>query len=243
MKNLLTIVVIRYSEGLSSSPLHDGIELLYPQENETETAFTSRAIKDAKGKYVLLLRQKFKLDDINPFLNALDKNSSDMIQFEGGIVIKTSIAKGVVKRCPDLFSCYILSILDCKSILKSNYCPFIFEKREVVFTEANYNGLLVAARAFIAVKAKLTKDMYTLTMNALCKRLVIFYIVAMIGIKEGKINSEPLISFDSQLKGEIVLYLALEKNFTAAKLTKLRKKGFKISYFTAIKFKKILKAQ
>ena len=65
----------------------------------------------------------------------------------------------------------------------------------------------------------------------------------MVAIKEGRLESEKLISFDNRLKGEIVLFLALEKNFKAANLTKLRKKGFKISRFTAKKFKKLLKNQ
>lgn len=230
-------------DGTNSSTLYDGIELIYPVEREPETDFTSRAIKDANGKYLILLRQKFKFADLSTLLNILDKNSSDMVQFEGGIAVKTSIAKGVVKHCPDLFSCYILSILDCKSVLKSNYTPLSFAKTEVDFTEANYKGLLVAAKEFAAVKAKLSKDMYSLVINALCRRLVIFYLAAMIGIKDGNVESNVLVEFDSKLKGEIVLYLALEKNFTYAKLTKLRKKGFKISRLKANKFKKILKLQ
>ncbi len=62
----------------------------------------------------------------------------------------------------------------------------------------------------------------------------------MLAIKCGEVDGEELVKFDGRLKSEIVLYLALEKNFTAAKLSKLRKKNFKISYFTAKKFKKIL---
>ena len=243
MKTLLSIVVSYDTGAKHASTLYDGIELIYPEENEPEKDFVARAIKNAKGKYAVLLEKKFMLADVNSLLNILDKNSPDMVIFSDGTAIKTSIMKTVVKDCVDMFSCFILSVLNCKTVLKSTYTPFSFDKSEVKFTENNYEGLLIAARAFVAVKAKLSKDIYSHTLNALCARLVIFYLAAMIAIKEGRWDVENLIEFDGKLKGEIVLYLALEKNFKAAKLTKLRKKGFKISKFTSKKFKKILKAQ
>lgn len=242
MKNLLSIVVGCDSGVKNSSTLYDGIELIYPKEGEPE-ADVIRELKNVNSKYAVLFGHKFKFADVSSLLNTIDKSSHDLIQFNGGVAIKSSIVKAAAKNSPDIFSCYILSVLNCKSILKSNYTPFILEKSEMNFTEENYNGLLTAAREFIATKAKISKDIYSITMNALCQRLVIFYLTAMIGIKEGKIDSEPLIAFDCKLKGEIVLYLALEKNFTYAKLTKLRKRGFKISKFKANKFKKILKKQ
>ena len=63
---------------------------------------------------------------------------------------------------------------------------------------------------------------------------------AMVAIREGNLAVEQFKAFDGKLKAEIVLYLALEKRFTAAKLHKLRDKDFKISRWTAKKFKKIL---
>lgn len=243
MKTLLSIVVSNDTGLKHASTLYEGIELIYPEENEAEKDFIARAIKNAKGKYTVLLEHKFMLADVNSLLNILDKNSPDMVMFSGGTAVKTSVMKSVVKDCVDAFSCFILSVLECKTVLKSTYTPFSFDKSEVKFTENNYSGLLIAAQAFVAVKAKLSKDIYSHTMNALCARLVIFYLAAMIAIKEGRWDVENLISFDGRLKGEIVLYLALEKNFKAARLTKLRKKRFKISKFTAKKFKKILKMQ
>ena len=243
MKNLLTIVVGYDTDARHASTLYDGIELIYPEKEENQKDFISRAVKNAKGKYSVLLEQKFMLADLNSLLNILDKNSPDMVIFAGGTALKTSIIKNVVKDSKDIFSCFILSVLSCKTVLKSTYIPFSLGKSETNFTEDNYAGLLTSAEAFVAVKSKLSKDIYSHTINALCARLVTFYLTAMVAIKEGKLESEKLISFDSRLKGEIVLYLALEKNFTAAKLVKLRKKGFKISRFTAKKFKKLLKAQ
>lgn len=240
MKKLLTIIA---KNSIQAETACNGIEIFYPEENESEKNFALRAAKNADGKYTVIIEQKFALSDIDSLLNILDKNSSDMVIFEGGTAVKTSIVKGTVKECRDIFSCMILSILDCKSLLKSAFTPFSFEKSEAVFTEDNYEGLLIAAKAFIDKKSKLAKEHYVHILNAICSKLVVLYLTAMIAIKEGKIDSQSLISFDGKLKGEIVLYLALEKRFKYAKLIKLRKKGFKISKFTAKRFKRALKAQ
>lgn len=243
MKNLLSIVVSCDTGDKHASTLYDGIELIYPEENENEKDFVLRAIKNAKGKYAVLVDKKFMFADMNSLLNILDKNSPDMVCFTGGTAVKTSVIKSVAKDCADLFSCFVLSVLSCKTILKSTYMPFTFIKRDVSFSDANYSGILIAAEAFGSAKSKLSKDIYSYTMNALCVRLVSFYLFAMVAIKDGKMERETLVSIDSRLKSEIVLFLALEKNFTAAKLNKLRKKNFKISRFTAKKFKKILKSK
>ncbi len=241
MRNLLTIVVSCDTGLKHASTLYDGIELIYPEENETEKDFVMRAVKNAKGKYAVLLEQKFRFADVNTLLNILDKNSSDMVSFTGGTAIKTSVIKAAAKDCADLFSCFALSVLNCKTVLKSVYMPFTFERAETAFSDDNYSGILIAAEAFGAAKSKLSKDVYSHVLNALCARLITFYLYAMICIKEGSWENEKLISFDGRLKSEIVLYLALEKNFTYAKLSKLRKKDFKISSLTAKKFKKTIK--
>ena len=240
MKKLLTVIVGCDTAEKHASTLYDGIELIYPEQNESEKDFLSRAVKCANGKYAVLLNQEFKFADINSLMNILDKNSPDMVVFAGGTALKTSVIKTVVKDCRDVFSCFILSVLCCKTVLKSTYMPFYFIKSEVNFTEDNYLGLLASAEAFGSAKAKLSKDIYSHALNALCARLVSFYLYAMVAINEGSMDSEKLTSFDGRLKAEIVLYLTLEKNFTGAKLSKLRKKNFKISRLTAKKFRKLL---
>ena len=240
MKTLLTLIALYRTDA--DEPC-EGVEIIYSENNESEKDFVTRAIKAAKGKYAVLIHQKFKLADVNSLLNLLDKNSPDMFVFVGGTAIKTSVVKGAVKDCEDMFSCFILSVLSCKTILKSLYTPFLFIKSEVTFDEVNYSGLLIASEEFSSKKAKLSKDIYSHAMNALCSRLVNFYLVAMVAIKEGRLDGKKLIDFDGRLKAEIVLYLTLEQNFTGAKLTKLRKKGFRISGLTAKKFRKLLNAQ
>lgn len=240
MKILLTIVVNGDIGTRNAPPLYDGIEIIYPEENENEKDFLVRAIKNAKGKYAVLSDRKFMLADLNSLLNILDKNSADMVSFTGGVAIKISLIKNVIKDCTDLFSCLILSVLSCKTVLKSIYTPFVFEKFRPKFSEANNAGIFLAAEAFSKEKASLSKEVYSYCLNTLCNRLVTYYLYTMLAIRDGDVESDELVKFDSRLKSEIVLYLALEKNFTAAKLSKLRKKNFKISYFTAKKFKKVL---
>lgn len=240
MKILLTIVVNGDIGTKNAPPLYDGIEIIYPDENESEKDFIVRAIKNAKGKYAVLADRKFMLADLNSLLNILDKNSADMVSFTGGVAIKLSLVKNAVKDCTDLFSCLILSVLGCKTVLKSLYTPFVFSKYQPVFSEANNAGIFLSAEAFSSAKASLTKEFYSYCLNTLCNRLITYYLYTMLEIKSGEVDSEELVKFDGRLKSEIVLYLALEKNFTAAKLSKLRKRNFKISYFTAKKFKKIL---
>ena len=173
MKNILTILVKCDSETSHPSSLYDGIDIIY-SEKESEKDFVLRAIKNATGKYAVLLEQKFKFANINSLLNVLDKNSPDMVIFDGGTAIKTPIIKGIVKNCEDVFSCVVMSTLSCKTVLKSDYVPFSFDNCETVFTEENYDGLLAAAREFIDVKAKLSKEIYAFAMNALCSRLITF---------------------------------------------------------------------
>ena len=187
----------------------------------------TRAIKTAKGKYTVLSDRKFRLADINSLLNILDKNSADMVSFTGGTAIKTNLIKNALKDCTDIFSCLVLSVIGCKTVLKSLYTPFSFEKYQPVFSEDNNAGILLAAEVFCAEKAALSKEVYSYCLNTLCNRLITYYLYTMLAIKCGEVDGEELVKFDGRLKSEIVLYLALEKNFTAAKLSKLRKRILK----------------
>ena len=175
-----------------------------------------------------------KLADVQSILNILDKNTADIVCFMGGAVFRTAIMKNAVKDCEDAFSCRVLALLECKNLLKTVYNPFIFVKRAKDFTEENTEGIKKA-------KAKLTKEIYSFAFDMLCSKLVTYYLYSMLAIKDGSMPAEKLIDFDNKLKAEIVLYLALDKRFTYAKLQKLRDKGFKIPSLTARKFKKCLK--
>ena len=239
MKNLLTIVVC-HSDNNDIATC-DGVEFIFPEEGENEKNFLTRAFKQAKGKYSLVCENTLKLADVQSVLNILDKNTADIVCFVGGAVFRTAIMKNAVKDCEDAFSCRVLALLECKNLLKTVYNPFIFVKRAKDFTEENTEGILLAAAEFKKAKAKLTKEIYSFAFDMLCSKLVTYYLYSMLAIKDGSMPAEKLIEFDNKLKAEIVLYLALDKRFTYAKLQKLRDKGFKISSLTARKFKKCLK--
>lgn len=240
MKILLTIVVCDINGGKRTESLHDGIEIIYPEDGENEKDFLNRAARLARGKYVLTCVRGFRLYDVQPLLNILDKNPADMVCFVGGCVIKTAIYKGTVKECLDSFSCRALAVMDCKSLLKTVYNPFLFEKEPSEFTDENAAALLACAKQLGAIKGKRPNEIYSYASHMICDRLVVYYLFAIIAIREGKLTVDKFKAFDGKLKAEIVLYLALEKNFTAAKLHKLRDKDFKISRFTVRKFKKLL---
>lgn len=239
MKILLTVVVCLPTDNAQFKPLYDGIELFYPDKGETEKDFLARSIKSAKGKYTVICDRAFKLADVQSVLNIIDKNTADMVCFTGGTAIKTSILRGL-KDYPDEFACRVSGVLGCKNLLKTDYTPFTFEKEKCAFTDENTAGILRSAALFGKVKSKLNKEIYAYAFNMLCDKLVLYYLYAMLAIKDGSLPAEKLIEFDNKLKAEIVLYLALEKRFTYARLQKLRDKNFKLSWFTARKFAKVL---
>ena len=239
MKILLTIAVCEKCVDENLQPLCDGIEYIYPEDGEPEKDFLARAVKSAKGKFSVVCDRAFALADVQSVLNIIDKNTSDMVCFNGGVAIKTSVLKGV-KDYTDAFSLRFAGITGCKSLLKTVYNPFTLNKKDKAFKQVNVEGLLACAELFVKVKAKLNKEIYSYAFNMLCEKLVIYYVYSMLAIRAGELPAENLIEFDNKLKAEIVLYLALEKRFTYARLQKLRDKGFKISWFTARKFKKVM---
>lgn len=236
MKILLTLAVpVNFGELPEAL---DGTEIINIDENESQKDFLNRAVKCAKGKYTVICDRKFAFADVQSLLNIIDKNTSDMVSFTNGAAIKTSVLKGL-KDYKDAFSFRLLAVTDCKSILKTVYTPFIFQRASRTFGQENVAGLMFSAETFGKVKAKLNKEIYSYAFNMLCDRLIAYYIFAMLAIKDGDLQADELIEFDNKLKAEIVLYLALEKRFTYAKLQKLREGGFKIGWLTARKFRKI----
>ena len=238
MKILLTVVVCENSSDGRSNTLYDGIELIYPNENESGKDFLARAIKCAKGKYAVICDRKFRFANVQSVLNIIDKNTADMVCFNGNAAFKVSILKAL-KDYSDAYSLRIFAVLGCKTLLKTDYNPFTFEKECGKFTDENTAGLLLSAETFGKVKAKLPKEIYSYAFDAICERLIAYYLHSMLAIYDGEFEADKFIAFDNKLKAEIVLYLALEKRFTYAKLHKLRDKQFKISWLTARKFRKI----
>lgn len=237
MKTLLTIIACR--GYVDSGELEGAIQFICPSDNEEQTGFLARASKEAKGKYCVVTDGLFELADVQSLLNIIDKNTADLVCFVGGNAIKTSLLKGL-KDYKDPFSYRIMSILNCKSLLKTVYNPIKFVKENTAFCESDVEGILCASEQFVKVKAKLNKEIYSYIFNMLCDKIVLYYLSAMLEIRNGTLQAETLIGFDNKLKAEIVLYLAVQKRFTYADLDKLREKGFKINWFTNRKFKKVL---
>ena len=236
MKKLLTVVVFGQTELNFDELPYEKAEFTVCESK----ADVQRAVKRANGKYAVVCEGGVKLNDLQPLLNAADGASADIIAFTGGAAYKPSILKGLDGAdCADrLFNVY--AAMQCKSILKTELTPFAFAKN-VEPCEAKCAELLRACKQFKEVKAKLAREVYTYVFENLCACLTKFYMRAMLEMRSGSFTAQQLIEFDSALKDEIVLYLAVDKRFTAAPLKKLRDKQFKISFITANRIKKLLK--
>jgi hypothetical protein len=138
----------------------------------------------------------------------------------------------------DTYSFNILSAMLSKNIVKKDWSYIKSEKTTPIYIPERAEQILMCAVEFNKVKAKLTKEMYSYVFDSLCYELIKFYMLAM--ICKDKTAREYLLEFDKRLKEHIVLYLAIEKRFPLASLSTLRRKQFKISLITLIKFKKYL---
>lgn len=240
MKTLLTIAVFQLVEEQKQLQNGEGIEFIYANEGESEKDFAIRAFKEANGKYALLSLRNARIVDIKPLMNILDKNPADMICFTPSIIIRTTLLKSAANDCSDIFSCLSFAISECKSLLKTDYVPFMFDKIDTTFNEDNIQGLFLSITAFQKSKSTLTKGVYSQLLDRLCLRYAKFYLYAMLEISDGKMQADKLKYFDNKLKAELVLYVAFNNRFTYAKLDRLRNNSFKISFLTKFKFKKLI---
>ncbi len=233
MKKLLTIVVYGQSDGGRSDTLYSGIELIYADGG------LQNAVKQAKGKYLIIENRTFLFKDVKPFLDALETTSQDIVRFNGGNAYKSSLFKGVADK-DDCFAFCALAAMNAKTTAYFEYAPFVFSASRSDY-EKEERGLLLLCNEFKRVKAKLSKEVYSFVFDLICERLLLFYTCALIAIREKRLAADKLSEFDKNLKEEIVLYLALDKRFTGGKLVKIRNKGFKISGFACRRYKKMLK--
>lgn len=237
MKKLLTIISKDLEEA-SEDDAPDGVEML-----GTGTSSLYETLKKAKGKYTVLAEGDMMCDLDDRFFDDLSETNADIIVYDGGFVFKTSLLKGlnaeqfVLKSTAELFAA-----LECKSVAKFGYKPFTFTPVKREYTVAEELSLSDVLTEFKKCKSKLSKEVYTFAFDAICSELCVFYILATLAVRDGKLTVQKLKEFDARLKENIVLYLAIDKRFTADNLSKLRERDFKISFITAAKFRKIVNA-
>ncbi|MBD5632345.1 MAG: hypothetical protein HDP34_03870 [Clostridia bacterium] len=240
MKKLVTIIVCEKYDGEDNSPSEE-IEFLYTDEDRQSGFIIKNAVKQAKGKYVCLVDENFGHQETQGFINVLGSASADMIVFDGGCCFKTSIIKGLdLSDDCDRETAEIFAALACKSVAKTAVKPFNVAKTAVTYSESVENNLLTAVTEFKKDKQKLEKGVYSAAFDLICNKLILYYASAIYAAYKKQLDREQIKAFDAKLKENIVLYLALEKRFTCAKLKALRKNGFKITIFNAPKFKKLL---
>ncbi len=243
MKKLLTIVLCKHTgEGLTA-PKED-IELLFADESQANDSPKAlyELIKQAKGKYTVIADTDLTFAQTEEFTGVAEECNTDILAFDGGYALKTSVLKGVPSKLySDRYGAEIYAAFDSKTITAVALKPFNFTVQHAQYCEEDKQILTETLEEFKKSKAKLPKPVYTFIFDILCARLETFYICAMIALFRKEIYAEELVEFDRKLKENIVLYLALEKRFTLAKLAKLREKNFKISFLQYNKFRKKVK--
>lgn len=216
-------------------------DVLYTDEDRPQEEIIKNGIKQCKSKYVLLTDGNFEILNVKPLIEAADNAAEDVLSFTGGRLYKASVLKGLGgKEIGDRFLTEFFAAIASKSVKTFEIEPFKLNNEPFCYFDGLDGQLLFVTEAFTKCKAKLNKDVFTLVFDMLCERLVLFYLSAILAVKGKKMKVGSLLNFDLQLKKNIVLYLAVQKRFTAASLIKLREKKFAVSFFTAKKLKKAL---
>ena len=228
MKKVLTIAVL--GDGLNLNCEFEEIEVIQA---------TDAALKKCKSKYAAFLKSSFTYGDLRPLLDRAESSSSDIIAFEGGCLFKTALIKHPL-TVADIFSLQISCILNCKSIEKTSLTPFKLSETADC-DEGTLESLKNTVKEYAAAKTKVPVEVYAYARDLISERLTLLYKTYMLAIKKGA-DCNPLVEFDRDIKAcDIVLYKVFENRFNHAELEKLRAKDFKISFITAIKYKKELK--
>jgi hypothetical protein len=238
MRKVLSLLGINNKFDVDDGALKE-VEFFYPEENEQVSESIARFLKLAVGKYVVIIDEKFSYNNLYELVKELNTCNADMIICDKCTFFKTTLVKNVaLNKTLDTYSFNILSAMLSKNVVKKDWSYIKSEKTTPIYIPERAEQILACAVEFNKVKAKLTKEMYSYVFDSLCYELIKFYMLAM--ICKDKTAREYLLEFDKRLKEHIVLYLAIEKRFPLASLSTLRRKQFKISLITLIKFKKYL---
>lgn len=242
MKTVLTIAVCETPQEQRQFPRYDGVELYIIDQSQTAAQFLRGIAKSVKSKYVLIADGDFTFADMQAFLLYAEKSKGDILTFPGGYCLKSRLLRALpAKNIGNRYFTEIHAAMGAKTVDRSEICPLRFHGMNTAYSEAGQKDLAEAIGQFNAGRSRLPKPVYAFLFDAVCARLATFYMSAMLSIRNGEIPADRLIGFDRALKQNVILYLALNKRFRAADLTKLRRKDFRISLFTANKFKKMLK--
>ncbi|MCH5148558.1 MAG: hypothetical protein J1G05_04245 [Clostridiales bacterium] len=228
MKKVLTIAVRGDVSNLNSE--FEEVEIIQADDAK---------LKKCKSKYTVFLNGGFTYGDLRALLEKAESASADILAFEGGCLLKTSLVK-YPDSGTDIFSLQISSILNCKSIERTSLAPF--KLSDVIDCDSGaLERLKSVVKEYAAAKTKVPVEVYSYARNLICERLVLVYKSYMLAIRNGA-DCSLLVEFDRDIKAyDMVLYKVFGNRFNHVELEKLRAKSFKISFITAIKYKKELK--
>lgn len=242
MKKILTVAVCKNADSELTAPCEE-IDIFYPgKDGRQGDKSVYGLLRQAKSKYTVLVDSDFTFKETDSFLKELDVATADIIVFDGGYLFKSAILKGLPARlCVDRYSAEIFGAFNAKTVSTVNLKPFAFNACYTEYSDEIAARLSDALDEFKKSKSKLPKEVYSFIFKALLSRLITFYMSAMLAVREKSLAAEALKEFDTKLRDNIVLYLALDKRFSAADLKKLRGKDFKINFLECNKFKKSIK--
>lgn len=232
MKKILTII----TTGNVPAENSESYEVINAEECKNEL---SDAVKQAKGKYVLLTDDAICIPDDEALFEELEKSSYDAIYINGGCFVKTAIVKSL-KNCNNIFSMELYSLFSAKNAEKLPTIATVTRER-MLYSEENKKIFSEVLDEFLKSKAKISKEVYSVAADIILSSLLPFYASAILLIKDKKLQADKLCEFDLKLKENMVLYLSLEKKFSAGNLSKLRENNFKAGFITCQKLKKQLK--
>lgn len=231
MKKILTIAVLDDTSNLNCE--FEEVEIIQADDKQ---------LKKCKSKYAVLLKDGFTYNDLRSLLDRATDSSADIISFNGGCLFKASAIKHT-DIGTDIFNLNIANVLNCRSIERTSLNPFKLAEDGIDCSADAFGKLKSALQEYKAAKTKVPVDVYSYARDIICERLSLFYKSYMLAIRKGA-DSQALVEFDKDIKTfDMVLYKVFENRFNHDELEKLRAKSFKISFFTAIKYKKELKTK
>lgn len=99
MKKLLTIVLCKHTGEDLTAPKED-IELLFADESQANDSPKAlyELIKQAKGKYTVIADTDLTFAQTEEFTGVAEECNTDILAFDGGYALKTSVLKGVPSK-------------------------------------------------------------------------------------------------------------------------------------------------
>ena len=221
MKNVLTIALLE-SGKFDESLLFGGAEVI-TLDGENPLA----GLRKAKGKYTLLTNRETKPEFLADFLNVADTSTADILYFDNGYAFRTLLLQRIQAKTYLPYSAEIAAILSARNVQKLEKNPFSFGAETVNLSDEAAEALIQSVCDYTQSKGRTPIDVYALARDAICTKLMFFYLNYLLEIFKKTKDFNALVDFDAKLiSNDKVLYLVFENRFSQIMdLKKLRAKN------------------